>query len=215
MSERVHVTTVFTIPGPKTATINMDFLYPADVDTSDLDDINDTAAADYALAAGLKSNFSSDIILDRIESYAYDVVARTPTPPDFRRELTLGPRTKDVNTVGTFVGTAEMPHTAVVVTFRSAASTRRTRGRVYLPPPPISATLGSTGELDSTWITNMLVDFQSYVAAIENALSGGVGVGQHVVQSLMSGSEAEVLTYTCTRRIDTQRRRLSRSLEIP
>src|ERR671925_509275 len=116
-----HVTYVFSIPGPKRATINLDFEELTDFGTTDLDALTDAASDDWALSTGFKSVVSSVNSLVQVEAFAYHLEPHIPTPTDprlFQRVVDVERRIQLVGTAGTLAGTALPPMCSTGVTFR-------------------------------------------------------------------------------------------------
>jgi hypothetical protein len=109
---------------------------------------------------------------------------------------------------GTRGGAALPPQNAVVATHRTAISSRRRRGRVYLPPIA-SADVQADGTINDPFVTNLQTSYDDWVLGMQNAAVPS-NQFKHVVVSLTYNLVTVVTTRTVNGRIDTQRRRLPR-----
>jgi hypothetical protein len=211
----MHVKAVFQIPGPKFITIGLDINTVTAVTTQKLTDAAAAAYSGWSGSPNLRARYSANTNMHHCEAYAYDIVASgLPAPkPPFKRNPTLGPVSSTVALVSGTAGTVALsPNVAQVITFRTDLSSRRTRGRVYMPPPPTGFT-NEQGVMDATNVTALSTAFNSWVTGILNAAPLGDN-WQHQVLSLQAGSARQVLQRQVKARVDTQRRRLVRTLDI-
>ena len=202
------------IPGSKEATFSIDLVRTADWDTAGLDAVNAAISSSWSTGAIFRNQFAADTTLKRAEGTAYDLVPRTPTPDNpalFERVGTLGPRILDVGTAGLGTSPSAPPNVTICVSFRTGVPGRRTRGRCFWTAPPQVQLLDGTGQIATATAQAMENRWITVIGALETA--GGAGC-QHVVVSLMNGDHTQVLNYEVRRRVDTQRRRLSRVLDV-
>lgn len=108
---------------------------------------------------------------------------------------------------GTDSGDPAAPQVAVVASFRTAISSRRTRGRVYFPSPS-ETRVSPGGFLDSAYATDVRQRAQMLAEMVEADV--GPPLVNHVVYSKAGDSTEPVTLYKVGQRVDTQRRRLTR-----
>lgn len=207
-----HVTTVFEIPGPKRATINLDYALATDFSLANLQAMTDAAVASWNVSTGFKSINGSWIKLLQVEAFSYDleaIPAPPPGTPAYRRAPDKGPVVTASGVAGTQAGVALPPQVAVCVSFRTAVPQRRARGRVFLPSIN-EATVDEKGLIDSNQRNLILARFyDDYVQDIEDAVTDA----EHSIVSLTYGVVNMVTSAIVRQRVDTQRRRLTRSID--
>lgn len=216
MSDKVHVKWRFKMSGSsKVMTCGMDFVCDDEIVLQDLVDIVAAADEGWDSVNVMSGRFTADVLFLGSKAFAYDVVANPDfpaQPPPFLREITLGPAESVLSEAGTHLGSCLPPNNAVVCSFRTILSSRRTRGRIYLPPMPESE-VDARGSIDDATATGWGDDIEAWIDHIEAALSPTKTL-THVVRSLQEADLATtVVDYDVGERIDTQRRRLERSLE--
>lgn len=209
-----HLTMVFAIPGPKEATFGLDFDSPGGLVEADLDAINAGAINKWNTGANpLAPRFSPSIALVRASSFVFEMTAQPGEEPPFRKQLTLGPRVQSANVPGTGSGDPVAPQVALVCSLKTAISTRRTRGRIYLPPP-LKGEVANDGRVSASVADAFEAGVQSFVESVE-----GIPVGFDYSHVIVSQQGASIITpvtsYVVKRRVDTQRRRLSRTIDNP
>lgn len=214
MATLMRVTAVFTIPGPKRATIGLDFETNLAVINADLDQAAQAAYNGWSGTPNLRGAYHSEVLLDHTEAYAYDIVASGQPAPaaPFKRVLVLGPRASAGAPVpGNNAGSPPSPpQVCVVVTHRTAISTRRRRGRVYMPPPPDNE-VTTAGLISVTYDGVLTAAYNSWVVGIQNAAVAPQSYTHSVVTLTSEVDKVQAVTERLVRRrIDTQRRRLTR-----
>lgn len=215
MSTLARVTMVFS--QSKKLTVGLDFEAFADWTQGTLTDAAQAAYDEWNDAAGGKTSYQAALILDHVEAYAYDIEAISPVPPNpplYHRVPTLGPfGSTGAPILGTNIGLGGQapPNVALVWSFYTAVLSRRGRGRIYTPPPPEEA-IDSAGEIDATWLAAASADWLAVVQGIE-AATPTIAPVEHVVTSLTANVVNEVTSYKMRDRVDTQRRRLIRSID--
>lgn len=216
MSTLARVTLVFS-QGGKKLTTGLDFEAFDDWTVGTLTDAAQAAYDEWDDAAGGKTSYQAALLLDHVEAYAYDIAAISPVPsepPLFHRVPTLGPYgSTGAPIAGTNVafGGQAPPNVALVYSFYTAVLSRKGRGRVYTPPPPETA-IDSAGELDGTWLAAATADWLAVIEGIE-AATPTIAPVEHSVVSLTYNEVNKVVTYKMRDRVDTQRRRLIRSID--
>lgn len=215
MSTLAHVTALFLIPGPKIASVGLDFERTVDYDVAALTGLANAAYAGWTGSPNLQDRFPTAVAMRAAQAYAFDVVPATVPagqPPRNKRELTLGPVSSVVADVaGTQIGEPVLPQVATVVTHRTAISQRTKRGRVYLPPIN-DAFVDDAGMLDPAFMAALQTSYNDWVIGIADG-DPIPAASEHVVVTLKAGEadDAEPVTQRIVRsRIDTQRRRLTR-----
>jgi hypothetical protein len=105
---------------------------------------------------------------------------------------------------GTASGDNIDPNTAILHSFRTAVTTRRGRGRIFLPTP--SESVVSNTLLTTTDAANLASKFRE-LAELHLSVDGM----EHVVWSATAASANAVTVWLCDRRPRTQRRRNPRA----
>lgn len=226
MSGRARVTAVHLLPGGTRATHGLDVRAGGTL-------VDWTEATLLSLAqafhtewepgtgVGLRAVTSDQVELRRVEAFSYDVVADPdfPTVPGhlaFERVPTIGPVSSTAAPeVGAMTGNILPANCAVVVTFRTILSSKRTRGRAYLPQPTEASVLND-GSYVAGFAGDVLAAYNGWIAATRaqfTVLQPTTDFTQ-IVLSLMAGSHRDVATRAVGNRVDTQRRRLAREQAI-
>lgn len=215
MSTLAHMTLVFGIAGGKLATFGWDFQAANNLTQAELLLMNAAAISDWNVGGPImKQYFTSNVILQRVSTFAYDRGANPTPPPAQRRVITLGPVETPANAPGTGAGTSVFPNVALVCSFRTEVSSRRTRGRIYLPPIRAAEVL-QDGSVNDAYADVLEEAVTSMAAGIQNSVPVAQDLRHVVVSLAQNGPITRVTDYEIKRRIDTQRRRLSRALDIP
>lgn len=215
MSTLARVTLVFS--QSKKLTCGLDFEAFDDWTQGTLEDAAQAAYDTYNGAAGLKTQYPSSLILDHVEAFAYDIAAIAPVPPEpplYHRVPTLGPYgSTGAPIAGTNAATGGQapPNVALVYSFYTAVLARRGRGRIYTPAPGETA-IDSAGEVDPTFLAALTADWLALIEAIE-AAPVTIAPVEHVVASMTYNEVNVVTSYKMRDRVDTQRRRLIRSID--
>lgn len=214
MPNFMHLTTVLNIPGPKEMTFGLDFESDGGISESELDLANAAAVAKWNTGAQpMTPFFAAQIALVRVSSFVFEVVPNSGEQPPFKKQLVLGPRVQTANIAGTGTGDPLPAQVSLVCSLKTPVSTRRTRGRIYLPPP-LRADVAVDGRITAARADAIETGVADYVAAIEAA-----PVGFDFTNVIVSTQGAEIFTevtsYVVKRRVDTQRRRLSRVIDQP
>jgi len=213
MATLVHMKLVWGLSGAKIGTCGFDFESNLAMTLPVLQDMVNRAATEWVSGVILRDQVCSQHTLERAEAYAYDLAAVAGGPPNFSRALALGPVVAEPTTkAGSDSGVACPPQCSPCVTFKTAIASRRSRGRVYFPAPNQNKVLG-TGLMTAGYVTSLENKLESFMTAIENAATVPQTL-THSVVSLTSGDVNAVTIYDLKQRIDTQRRRLNRSLDI-
>lgn len=157
--------------------------------------------------------FCADISWASFQTAEYELVTppgwnpATPAAPfPFFRDVTTPVDSGVAPVPGVVVGQSLPPQNAFVVSFGTGLAGRRHRGRVYTPPPPESS-VGADGALSDFAARNSWI--QDIAVAVEGAI---VPTNiDHGVHSAWYDLFTDVVSYGGGSRIDTQRRRLSRT----
>lgn len=212
MATLAHVTHGWTIPGPKVMTCGLDFeLDQALTTEAELVQWATQAGVAYAASPSIRDVISSSMTLSFIEVFMYDVVPNPAGVPAFKRQIALGPAQVAFAINGTEPGGPMPPQVSVVVSFKSQVSSRRRRGRIFLPPPPITA-VNANGTLTDAYRTEIESVFPDWVNAVGDS-SPLFAQPTQIIQSLAGGDHVAVSSIDVRNRVDTQRRRLSRQLD--
>jgi hypothetical protein len=200
MATLMHIKAIFQLSGlSERASIGLDFESAQTVITADVDNLL-TAASD-GWSSFMEQRFPASTNALLFSAYSYNIVAG-------KREIQYGPIERARASTGTGGGTATVPQVAVVVTHRTAISSRRTRGRVYLPSPRQSDIVAD-GSIQEAWRGQVESSYNNWVVGMQNSASFPNSL-KHVVVSLKFNLTTEVVTRQVNNRVDTQRRRLPR-----
>lgn len=181
------------------ATFGLRFETPVSLTSAELIAMADAAQTELVTHTAI---YASDIELGVCTAQAYE---RLAGPPPRFSPLTQELQSSVGTAVGTAAGNSLPPQNAFVVQLRSASPGKQGNGRAYTFPPP-------EGVVDSAGIVSDVAARVAMVEQICQAVEGSIVPVDvdHVIHSLVSGNQAEVVTYTARSRIDTQRRRLAR-----
>lgn len=150
---------------------------------------NDTQGA----LTPIKAHFTSSQSLERV------VVQKIAPAVGIPSEYTTG-----LPIAGTGAGDNIDPNTAILLSFRTAVTTRRGRGRAYLPTP-------TEGVISNTLLTVADAQLQASKIKLLASLHDSVDDMQHVVWSPTAAAANDVTLWLCDRRPRTQRRRQLRA----
>jgi hypothetical protein len=226
MSKRAHAKVVFELPNQKLMSCGFDFEVggtAADWTQGHLEGLIDAFYDGFDGSPAVNAATSSSHNFVRAEAFAWDETEDGDHPPckglstgPFKRAPSLGPFvTTGAAKPGTAGADAASPQVTPVLTFRTNLSSRRTRGRVYTPPPPDSL-ISTTGVLTTSFRDDLRQAWQDWIGGAENSAPATVTF-THVVWTHCTaspGNTREVTAYTMGRRVDTQRRRLARGSEL-
>lgn len=212
MSTLVRLTAVFTVAAIKNATIHLDFETNLSATSTDVGNMAAAGVSGWNGAPNLRGSFATGVVLKQVEAYAYDLVANPSPPPAFRRQQTADTIVSTSGVAGS-VATGQLPpNVAVVASHKTATFSRRGRGRVYLPPLP-EGSVNDDGVLGAAFKTALNTAWNSWVVGIQNSVPAGQ-TATHSVVSLTGGTVSSVTSRVVKGRVDTQRRRLSRLLDV-
>lgn len=180
------------------------------LDAADLQDLVDRVANEWAAGTVLRANHPAAVKLLRAEGYLYDIVESPVGSGIFKRQRVGDIATKDVVTAsqpGTKAGDPLPPELRLVLTFRTGASGRNRRGRMYVPGFATTDLTSSSGLIDGTRLQTILNDYLDMFQACEAILPGGATV-EHVVTTLtdVADQTREVTQVQGNRDWDVQRR---------
>jgi len=196
----MHLKAIFQLSGlSERASIGLDFESAQSVTTGDVDALL-TAASD-GWSSFMEQRFPASTSCNLFTCYSYNIVAQ-------KRQIQYGPVERTRASTGTGGGSATVPQVAVVVTHRTNISSRRTRGRVYLPSPR-QTDLVADGSIQELWRGQVQGSYNNWVVGMQNSASFPNTL-KHVVVSLKYNLTTEVISRQVNNRVDTQRRRLPR-----
>ncbi|MCA1835715.1 MAG: hypothetical protein LC721_05030, partial [Actinobacteria bacterium] len=203
----------------KKASIHLDF-FQHDSVTGSTFNFTPTALTALAQAAydgwsgapNLRGAFAPDLKLDHVEAFSYVAQAQALPLPPFGRAVQDGPFGSTGAAVAGNSGasaSSASPQVAMVVSFKTALLSKRGRGRVYLPAPPLPLAQDD-GFIESSYRAATETKFNDWVVGIENSADVGLDI-RHTVFSGRTGNTNEVTNRHIRTRVDTQRRRLPRT----
>ena len=181
--------------------------------------INDLDPADFLLDAcgyiktfheSATSYISGDVIISAVTLYAIGTdgkVVSTGYGP--AKAVALPAATVD----GAATGTLLPVNCSVVASLRTANSTRRGRGRCYLPQMATAITTANTGLIGSTIRGNIATNFATMLSGISLESPSDVRVAPVVIGSPWT-SYFKVDTVKVGNQVDTQRRRRRAVTEV-
>lgn len=180
------------------STFHADFTPAGEPSDAQLDALIDLARDWWNSATpptgGAKSLWPDEVVLQQVTA---QTILPTPRPA----------RSKTYTDAGTnLTSPTNPPQVCVAYSLKTAIASRRTKGRMYLPPPPNANTL-ATGNLTATYhssqrdAANTLLNQISVVGALNWKMA---------VFSRVSGTTQQVTDILVGVRTDTQRRRLPR-----
>lgn len=213
MATLAHMKLVWGLAGGKLGTCGFDFETNLALTLPVIQDMANRAALEWASGVNLRNQICSQHTLERVEVYAYDLEANPSAPPAFRRALALGPVLAEPSSKpGTRAGVALPPQVSISVAFKTAVANRRSRGRIYVPAPEKNDVLG-TGVVVAGYATSLENAIEAFLTAVENSATVPQTI-THSVVSLTGGDVNAVTLYDLKLRVDTQRRRLNRTLDV-
>jgi hypothetical protein len=198
MATLMHLKLLFQIAQlPEMASIGLDFESNFTVITAHMNDVLTRASDQWKVK--MEPRFPASSNLKKLFVYSYAIAGG-------KRVIEEGPIEINHTAAGSGGGTALPPQNSIVVTHRTNLSSRRTRGRVYLPPSGTTQ-VAENGTIQSAYRAQLQTSYNQWVEEIQNAAS----VPQtftHVVASLTGGTVRKVTAREVNSRVDTQRRRL-------
>jgi hypothetical protein len=213
MATLVHLTAIFGLPGPKNMSVNLDFETNLAVTDANLDEMVDRAKVEWeGGGVSLRTVYPNVITLERVIAFGYTVVPNLSPPPAFKRQLDIGPR----ETVSAFPGTVAEPpvppQNSMVLSFKTPIGGKRRRGRIYTPPVS-HLQLDAAGQMSAASATAFETKWKDWITAIEQSATPPQTY-THSIVSLAGNLVTGVTVYDFKRRVDTQRRRLLRTLDV-
>lgn len=215
MATLARVTYGWNWTGSKRVSVGWDFQSLVALDDTNLSQLANAAHAFWlGNTNAIRTLTPASLVGSEARAFGYEVQAEPTPPPAGRKVLVLGPVVVPSSAPGLAVADSMPPNVAVVQTFRTAVSTRRTRGRIYYPSVPEDKS-GPAGGLDDTWRASLNTALEQWVVSMEaSAVAPQTFTHSVVSTATAAGRVTRVTVYQMGDRVDTQRRRLSRLLDV-
>jgi hypothetical protein len=198
MATLAHVKVIFQLAGlSERASIGVDFESNLAISALQLNGLLTSASDGWKSFMETRFPASSNVV--KLSGFTYQITGG-------QREILFGPVEIPHVGAGLGGGTALPPQNSIVVTHRTDLSSRRTRGRVYLPPSR-TTDVQSDGTIQELYRGNLQTSYDNWIVGIQNS-AGAPQTYTHVVASLTAGTVRAVTARQVNNRVDTQRRRL-------